>query len=282
MTLVHVGVRILTQSHCQRVAPYYALDPTELQLLADPETPPAFLALALACCSTDRFQRPTMVEILNRLREIEADVLQSSTDEPHIGSIKFLGTKGKKIDLRTAVHGAGPTRPANKRIPSFGMGISVGQAATTSQSTEPQYSVNDDALRPPGGTGPMRPGAQGGRGSFEDPSEDEEDEELEAILALNGVEIRDEPPQVPPNANDSEMSWRLTGWMQEYVDKIRPKGSQSQMSQQAGKSSIPLIPFVLPTVLFITTLYSSASSRCEYGIADRSGASPSTRGYRGE
>lgn len=219
-----------------------------------------------------------MVEILNRLREIEADVIQASSDEPHIGSIKFLGTKGKKIDLRTAVHGAGPTRPANKRIPSFGMGINVGNA--TPQSTEPQHSVTEEALRPPSGTGPMLPGAQGGRGSFEDPSEDEEDEELEAILALNGVEIRDEPPQVPPNANDSEMSWRLTGWMQEYVDKIRPKSSQSQISQQTGKQSVCMITFVFLATLFTTSPYSSTSSRREHGIAHRSGPSPSTRGYR--
>lgn len=183
-----------------------------------------------------------MVEILNTLREIETDVIQRSpsNNEPHIGSIKFLGTKGKRMDSKAVTNGGGPVRPANRRIPSFGMGVHV-RKSVPSQSTDSDYSSNG-ALSPPGRTGPLRPDTHP-RVSFEDPSEDEEDEELEAILALNGVEIPEEPPRPSPNANSSEMSWRLTGWMQEYVDKILPKASQSQISTQqngacAGASAL--------------------------------------------
>lgn len=178
-----------------------------------------------------------MVEVLDRLREIETEVIQTSSakSEPHIGSIKFLGTKGKKVDPKgiTTNGGGRPVRPRNQRIPSFGMGINVGKGATTAQPTSSDHLANQDKddIRPPGGTGPIRRGAQAARTSSEDPSEDEEDEELEAILALNGVEIREDHVLPTPNANDSEMSWRLTGWMREYAEKILPKGSQSQISQ---------------------------------------------------
>lgn len=184
-----------------------------------------------------------MVEVLNKLREIEADVIQHSASEgePHIGSIKFLGTKGKALDARgfPPVTGAGG-RPANRRIPSFGMGVQIGQARSVStEATSSTFeSPQPDELKPPGGTGPLPNGnhtdgngkdaADTGRPSVEDPSEDEEDEELEAILALNGVDIHAAEAKQATSGHsngDGEMSWRLTGWMKEYLDKIKPGGS---------------------------------------------------------
>lgn len=172
-----------------------------------------------------------MLEVLNTLRDIEADVVQRSSPkgEPHIGSIKFLGTKGKKLDLK--VHGATPARPGNRRIPSFGMGVHVGKAIQASESGSSDYSD----LLPPGGTGPLR--APHIRGGSEDPSEDEEDEELEAILALNGVHIREDSTCLPTNANDNKDSLGLNGWVQEHINKVIPNTSQSQFTVQQGRGT---------------------------------------------
>lgn len=123
------------------------------------------------------------------------------------------------------------------------MGVQVGKARTV--STEATHSTinypHPDELKPPGGTGPLPNGyqtngtgkdvAESGRPSFEDPSEDEEDEELEAILALNGVDIHAAESKQAPNgqpsgeSGENEMSWRLTGWMKEYIEKLKPSGS---------------------------------------------------------
>ncbi|KAF8321165.1 hypothetical protein DL93DRAFT_2072900 [Clavulina sp. PMI_390] len=226
----------------KRIAPYYALDPAEVQRLVDPDAPLAFVDLAIACCATDRSQRPSMVEVLRRLQDIEAEFIQASDAKAdgNVGSIKFLGTRGKKLDLRALVHGnanpAGvPARPANKRIPSFGMGVQVPRQIPEAPKDEPPQYLSTGMVPPPGGTGPIRlkgmvdTPVPSPEQHAEYPSEDEEDEELEAILALNGVTIPEEPLP-PPTVADSEMSWRLTGWMKEYADKILPKGSASRIS----------------------------------------------------
>ena len=132
------------------------MDPDEVRLMASEGCPPAFIDLALACCSTDRSKRPLMTDILTSLREIEADVITRSTEEPHVGSIKFLGSKGR------------PGAPQKRRIPSFGQSLKVGKAA----ATPPQINTH-------------------GLHETSDLSEDEEDEEIEAILALNGISLQE-------------------------------------------------------------------------------------------
>lgn len=197
-----------------------------------------------------------MRQVLERLNSIEQDLIQQSISkgahDPHVGSIKFLGTKGKAIaagkppGLAINVAGAG-VRPVanNRRIPSFGMGVAVARAGGTNNTAvapEPIVTPASPALSPPGGTGPLRAKEYPLLSpSSEEPSSDEEDEEIEAILALNGVDIREGSKMAPPLtqtspaiSDKSDMSWRFTGWMKEYKDKILPGASQTTGDHQTA------------------------------------------------
>ncbi|OJA09145.1 hypothetical protein AZE42_02317 [Rhizopogon vesiculosus] len=102
--------RLSDDRHFKRDGPTFGIDPEEVHRLATPDCPPAFLALALDCLAEDPKARPTIRVILDRLGEIEAEVLsRPDTDDFHVGSIKFM-TGGRRP-------GAAP------RIPSFGTGV---------------------------------------------------------------------------------------------------------------------------------------------------------------
>jgi LIM domain kinase 1 len=95
----------------KRSAPSFAIDEGEVRKLASPDCPPAFVQLCIDCLSNEPLQRPTTRVILDRLREIEAEVLSrpSEADDLHVGTIKFM---------------TGSKRPnAAPRIPSFGAGV---------------------------------------------------------------------------------------------------------------------------------------------------------------
>jgi LIM domain kinase 1 len=104
--------KLASDKHFKRSPPTFGIDEAEVHLLADPGCPPAFLTLALDCLNLDPAARPTTRVILNRLRDIEAEVLlrPSEADDLHVGSVKFMTGTGKRP-------GAGP------RIPSFGVGV---------------------------------------------------------------------------------------------------------------------------------------------------------------
>ena len=95
----------------KRSAPSFAIDQDEVRSLASPGCPPALIQLCIDCLANESSQRPTTRVILDRLREIEADVLSrpSEAEDLHVGTIKFM--TGAK---RTSVV---------PRIPSFGMGV---------------------------------------------------------------------------------------------------------------------------------------------------------------
>lgn len=100
----------------KRVPPYYDIDVAEVRSLASPGAPEAFIRLALECCHAMPERRPTMLQVLDRLRVIELEVLnrEDDADKLHVGSVKLftgVGTKGKGRP------GIGP------RIPSFGEGV---------------------------------------------------------------------------------------------------------------------------------------------------------------
>ncbi|OAX40752.1 kinase-like protein [Rhizopogon vinicolor AM-OR11-026] len=102
--------RLSDDRHFKRDGPTFGIDPEEVHRLATPDCPPTFLALALDCLAEDPKARPTIRVILDRLGEIEAEVLsRPDTDDFHVGSIKFM-TGGRRA-------GAAP------RIPSFGAGV---------------------------------------------------------------------------------------------------------------------------------------------------------------
>ena len=94
----------------KRSAPSFAIDQDEVRKRASPDCPPAFVQLCIDCLTNEPLQRPTTRVILDRLREIEVELLSRPTeaDDLHVGTVKFMtGTK----------------RPnAAPRIPSFGLG----------------------------------------------------------------------------------------------------------------------------------------------------------------
>ena len=96
----------------KRLPPSFGVDKEEVKKLASssPGCPPAFTQLALDCISENPENRPNMITILQRLRDIELEVLArpSEADDVHVGSVKFM---------------AGNKRPSAPRIPSFGMGV---------------------------------------------------------------------------------------------------------------------------------------------------------------
>lgn len=95
----------------KRSAPSFAIDQDEVRSRASPGCPPALVQLCIDCLANEPSQRPTTRVILDRLREIEADVLSrpSETEDLHVGTIKFM---------------TGAKRPSTApRIPSFGMGV---------------------------------------------------------------------------------------------------------------------------------------------------------------
>ena len=95
----------------KRSAPSFAIDQDEVRKFASPGCPPALIQLCIDCLANEPLQRPTTRVILDRLREIEAEILSrpSEADDLHVGTIKFM---------------TGMKRPSPApRIPSFGMGI---------------------------------------------------------------------------------------------------------------------------------------------------------------
>ena len=95
----------------KRSAPSFTIDQDEIRKCASPGCPPALTQLCIDCLADDPSQRPTTRTILDRLREIEADILSrpSESEDLHVGTVKFM---------------TGAKRPsAIPRIPSFGMGV---------------------------------------------------------------------------------------------------------------------------------------------------------------
>ena len=106
-----IAARKLASEHTfKRTPPSFTIEPAELRQLASSGCPPAFIQLCLDCCAEDPRDRPTTRVILDRLREIETEVLARPTEaDDHLGSVKFM---------------TGMRRPgAAPRIPSFGVGV---------------------------------------------------------------------------------------------------------------------------------------------------------------
>ncbi|KAG2052138.1 kinase-like protein [Suillus hirtellus] len=102
--------RLADDRHFKRTGPTFGIDPEEVHRWASPGCPPAFLALAFDCLAQDPKARPTTRVILERLGEIETEVLsRPDTEDFHVGSIRLM-TGGRR-----------PGAPL--RIPSFGAGV---------------------------------------------------------------------------------------------------------------------------------------------------------------
>ena len=106
-----IACRKLADDYCfKRAAPTFGIDEHEVRKKASSGCPEAFIKLTLECLALSPSSRPSTRDILDHLREIEAEILAcGEADEAHVGSVKFM-TAGKRP-------GAAP------RIPSFGMGV---------------------------------------------------------------------------------------------------------------------------------------------------------------
>ncbi|KAI8972564.1 kinase-like protein [Trametes punicea] len=124
--------RLADDNTFRRTPPLFNIDEDEVRRLASPGCPPSFISLALDCLSQVPSQRPTTRIILDRLREIEAEVLArpSEADDIHLGTVKFM---------------SGIRRPgAAPRIPSFGMGVSAHGAARAAAEAHSSDEDSDD------------------------------------------------------------------------------------------------------------------------------------------
>lgn len=135
--LCEIGARKLADDHTfKRAAPTFGIDEKEVRRMmgSSQGCPPAFLQLALDCLSNDPNPRPNMITILERLRDIELEILArpSEADDVHVGSVKFI---------------TGHKRPGPApRIPSFGMGVAkgVGRADRAGDSSSDDEGSSDE------------------------------------------------------------------------------------------------------------------------------------------
>ncbi|OCH91321.1 kinase-like protein [Obba rivulosa] len=122
--------RLADDETFKRNPPLFNLDTDEVQRLVSPGCPPAFVQLCLDCLSQNPYDRPNTRVILDRLREIEAEVhARPEQDDMHVGTVKFL---------------TGVRRPgAAPRIPSFGAG--VGKEIRNSADKSDVFSSDEDS-----------------------------------------------------------------------------------------------------------------------------------------
>jgi LIM domain kinase 1 len=113
--------KLADDDHFKRCAPGFGMDEKEILRLASPDCPPAFLKLCIDCLASKPASRPTTRDILDRLREIEAEVLTRPSEgaDLHVGSVKFM--KG------------GSTRHG---IPNFSMGLGKNAKENLSDSSD--------------------------------------------------------------------------------------------------------------------------------------------------
>ncbi|KAI0752201.1 kinase-like protein [Fomes fomentarius] len=127
-----IAARKLADDHTfRRTPPLFNIDEDEVRRLASPGCPPGFITLTLDCLAQVPSQRPNTREILDRLREIEAEVLaRPSEDDIHLGTVKFM---------------TGIRRPgAAPRIPSFGMGVRQPSATPKAAASHSSDEDSDD------------------------------------------------------------------------------------------------------------------------------------------
>ncbi|PVG00679.1 kinase-like protein [Serendipita vermifera] len=198
--------RKLADDHTfKRAPPHYEIDEAEIRVLASPGAPEDFIKLALECCATNPAKRPTMIQVLDRLRAIELEVLNRKPEEEtyHVGSIKmFTGvgtTRGKNRP------GMGP------RIPSFGMGV----------GDEIRGKKEGEKKRQPEGPPVAHDGEAEGDSSPEETSEDEE--------LLEAIEAHKMAPTIP--SEDDVSASEIT---------IKQAGNKDTKKLEDANDSLPL------------------------------------------
>ncbi|KZV99260.1 kinase-like protein [Exidia glandulosa HHB12029] len=133
-----VARKLADDNTFKRTAPSFGIDESEIRERASPGCPPELIKLALDCLAEQPSKRPTMREILARLRDIELEVLarpEENETNMHVGSVKLLT-------------GARSKRPAAPRIPSFGQGIGKGirSGSNSEDDTDDELADAVDAI----------------------------------------------------------------------------------------------------------------------------------------
>lgn len=153
--------RLVDDNHFKRVMPTFGLDEEEVRSRASPGCPPAFLELALVCVSIEAAGRPKIRDILDVLRDIEREIIQSQATAAsgagyNVGSLTF----GTKHGGRKSLASKRPAGPG--RIPSF-----QGQVSGLAYSIDEGESSEDEDVE---GTiaklEALKVGGGGSRGSF--------------------------------------------------------------------------------------------------------------------
>ncbi|THH31374.1 hypothetical protein EUX98_g2809 [Antrodiella citrinella] len=124
--------KLASDTTFKRTPPSFGIEKDEVKELMSDGCPLAFFQLALDCLAEEPGARPTTRVILDRLRDIELEVMArgSAVEDAHVGSIKFL---------------TGNKRPGTApRIPSFGMG--VGKELKHAYEHSSDDSSDDDEL----------------------------------------------------------------------------------------------------------------------------------------
>ncbi|SCV73010.1 BQ2448_6935 [Microbotryum intermedium] len=137
----------------QRFMPTFGIDPLEVRERASIGHPPEFLDLALECIRLDTTCRPTALEVLDRLRRIETQVIAAEAEEMcktptiggasgslNVGSLSFSGTikRGSMARLGArAKDSMSLDRPAGPpRLPSWDGQVKVLKAGTSSKISD--------------------------------------------------------------------------------------------------------------------------------------------------
>ena len=126
--------RLADDYHFKRAAPTFGIDVTEVKRRAADGCPESFIKLCLDCLALEPASRPTTRGILDRLHEIEVEVLlrPSESDDMHIGSVRFM---------------AGGKRGGGLRIPSFGLGRRTDEEGEDkAKSSDGETTSSDDEL----------------------------------------------------------------------------------------------------------------------------------------
>ncbi|KAK4048551.1 hypothetical protein OIV83_004719 [Microbotryomycetes sp. JL201] len=151
--LAELASRKLADQHTfARSLPTFGVSSDEVSRRASTQCPPDLVQLALACLDVVPKKRPTMLQILTRLRSIEKQVHDAESKglslEPgsinsppghgswNVGSVSFAGTSKK----------GNSKRPQAPRLPSFEGRVQVGSVtASATLKSAPITHANEDS-----------------------------------------------------------------------------------------------------------------------------------------
>lgn len=147
--LCEIGSRQLADDvHFKRSAPTFGIDEDEVRSRISPGCPPGFIQLCLDCTDVTPENRPTTLEILQRLKDIEANILARPSEEDiHVGSVKFLtGGKRPRVVPRLPSFGARKDKVSADRT-AVELHLDEDQESVATSSDDDDFSAAVNALK---------------------------------------------------------------------------------------------------------------------------------------